>query len=103
MSRTQIFTPNAQKTIALAVTPEQVITTQTFVKSFFIQAAVTNTDYVYVGDVNNQNISLGPGQNVQIDADALDLGGGGKLDLSLVYVRTAVNGGKVNWAYLAGI
>lgn len=103
MSRTQEFTPRAVVNIANAGVPQQLSPTRHFVKSLMISALPTNTDFLYVGDATTRTIPLQPGQFIAINADALDVGGGGKFDLSTVWIDALVSGEGFSWAYMEGI
>lgn len=100
MSRIQTIVGYTPKVIAAAATPETLTVTQKFVKSIIIQAAATNTDFMYVGDASFQNFALSPGKSLEIHGDNLDHGTGGILDISTIYIRAAVNGESVVYATL---
>ena len=103
MARIQRIIQSAEITLAnpgdsVPLTPDE-----TFTKSFLIQASIENTDYLKIGDANSRNISLAPGQFYSYEPDALDHGGGGKIDLSRVFVETIAAGQKFVFEYSGGI
>ena len=103
MSRTQVLTTNVTKTIALAATPEVIVASQIFVKSVVIQALVTNTDFLYIGDSTRQLFALSPGRSLTIQGDNMDNGTSGKVDLNTIWAKVNVNGEGLNFVYLAGL
>ena len=103
MARTQEFKAYSTKTVALAGTAEQLTATEKFVKSFAVQGLPTNTDYVYIGDINGQNFAIAPGKSITINGDNMDNGTSGKIDLSTVYIDVLVNGEGVAYVALEGL
>lgn len=91
MSRIQTLKAYAVKNVVLAATPEQIFVTSKYVKALSISALETNTDFIYVGDSINQNTPIAPGKSLEISGDALDYGGAGIFDISLIYIRVLVN------------
>lgn len=92
MARQQTITAYANKTVAASATPEKLYATSKLVCSVVIQALPTNTDFIYVGDSSNQKFALAPGKSWEIHGDALDNGAQAYIDISLLYIRVAVNG-----------
>lgn len=92
MARSQTFTSYPNKTVAASATPEALYGSTKSVASVVIQALATNTDFVYIGNSSQQLFALSPGKSIEIHGDALDHGTSGVLDISLIYVKVAING-----------
>lgn len=103
MSRQQFLTSNAPVQVVTAGTPQQIQTAELFVKSVVIQALPTNTDFVFVGDVNFQNYYLSPGKSVEIHGDNMDNGTTAKLNLNTIYVDSIITGEGITYTYLLGL
>ncbi len=103
MSRVQTFEAQSQLTLTTGGTLYQLTSVPVFAKSVIVQSDPANTDYVLIGNASTQTMAISPSQAYIIDADALDLGGGGKIDLSTIRVKSATSAQKVNWSYLGGI
>lgn len=62
-------------------------TTSNNIREALIQADPSNTTNVLIGNVDNQEVVLTPGQSITIPI----------ISLSLVYVKMASSTGTVNW------
>ncbi len=95
----QKLTQLAQTTVTTAGTRVQLNSGTSFrTASVQVQAAYTNSGYVYVGDSSVSStvgIALAPGDCVCIEGEE-----GQYVDIADIYVDASVNSSKVNVSYL---
>ena len=91
------------KTVTTATTREQLTTAERHVTSAIIQAEITNTGYVYVGNSTVSSTDyfalLVAGASVSLDALSLGLSDA-KIDLSEIWLDVSVSTDGVSVGYL---
>lgn len=103
MSRIQKLRSGSVVPVPTPGTPVPLSLTTLYVKSVIIQAGVSNTGFVYVGDATAQVQALEPRRSLKIWGDNLDNGTGAKINLAEVYVNADVGGESVTYTYLEGL
>lgn len=70
------------------VTDTPLSTIKYLTTSFIIQAPLDNTDFLLIGNKNNQFFEIAPGNDLSIEGDKLDHGTQSYFDLSNWYVKS---------------
>lgn len=87
-------------TVAVTTTPAALSATENNVTSFIIQAPVTNTDFIKVGNSSSQVFQIAPGRDLEVNGDNLDLGTSGYVDLKEWFVSSVSGAQSANILYL---
>lgn len=94
---------SSSKTIAVAGTRERLVSTQTFATMVTIRAKESNTNNIFIGDdtVSSSSPPLKPGQILTLVAPVA-YGSSVKMDISQIWLDSAVNGEGVDFWYMMG-
>lgn len=102
MARRQTFNCEAETVVPTAGTPVPLASSPTFATCFYIEAKITNTDFIKVGNATRQLHNLAPGEFIQFEMDKLDHGTQAVMDAREIYIDALVSGEGVVWSYLGG-
>lgn len=91
-------------TVAAAGTAVALAANPKLVRSLQIQANQTNSNSIYVGDSTVSSSSFGTeltaGNTLTIEAPEMGMGGADDIDISLIYIDSAINGDAISITYL---
>ena len=92
MARKQTQNSSASAVVANIVTPVPLSSVELWVTSYEVQALDTNSDFIFIGTSVQQLRSIAAGMSWEVNADNIDNGNTGKINLNEIYMRTLVDG-----------
>jgi len=87
-------------TVAVNTTATPLTASEHNVTSFIIQAPVSNTDFIKVGNSSLQVFQIAPGRDLEVNGDNLDLGTSGYVNLNEWFVSSVSGTQSANILYL---
>lgn len=98
MAREQI--PQGFDIGTFTTTAVQLSATEKLVTSFIVQAPITNTDFIKIGNAAGQFFNIAPGKDFEVNGDNLDNGTTAYTDLAKWYVIAVSGNQDANVVYL---